>query len=215
MGRTDETLPEFSRVVSLKDLGKDEMRLDLVASTEECAALARRFELSAIEGLRATGGLWRLGGGRVRLRVKLRTEVSQTCVVTLDPVVNQIEEDLDILFETDTNDLATMDMSFDPTSDREPLTGDSLDVGEISYRSGSTEKFLACSGGFAEVLPDCVSILAETAETAEEIDVERAQRSRESAETLLKSQLSGQEFLRAELRLKKAIGRIRVRERTR
>ena len=131
MGPTDEILPEYSRVVSLKDLGKDEMRLDLVASTEECAALARRFELSAIAGLRATGGLWRLGGGRVRLRAKLKAEVSQTCVVTLDPVVNQIEEDLDILFETDTNDLAALDMSFDPTSDREPLTGDSLDVGEI------------------------------------------------------------------------------------
>ena len=131
MGPTDEILPEYSRVVSLKDLGKDEMRLDLVASTEECAALARRFELSAIAGLRATGGLWRLGGGRVRLRVKLKAEVSQICVVTLDPVVNQIEEDLDILFETDTNDLAALDMSFDPTSDREPLTGDSLDVGEI------------------------------------------------------------------------------------
>jgi len=129
--RTDEILPEFSRVVSLKDLGKDELRLDLVASTEECAALARRFELSAIAGLRATGSLWRLGGGRVRLRVKLRAEVSQTCVVTLDPVVNQIEEDLDILFETHINDSAALDMSFDPNSDREPLTGDSLDVGEI------------------------------------------------------------------------------------
>ena len=90
-----------------------------------------------------------------------------------------------------------------------------LDVGEISYRTDAGQKYLAVSAGFAEVLQGSVSILAETAEPAEEIDVERAQRSRESAETLLKSQLSGHEFLRAELRLKKAIGRIRVRERTR
>ena len=90
-----------------------------------------------------------------------------------------------------------------------------LDVGEISYRTDAGQKYLAVSAGFAEVLQGSISILAETAEPAEEIDVERAQRSRESAETLLKSQLSGQEFLRAELRLKKAIGRIRVRERTR
>ena len=131
MERTDGISLEFSRVVSLKDLGKDEMRLDLLASTEECAALARRFGLSAIAGVRATGGLERLAGGRVRLRVKLEAEVSQICVVTLDPVVNQIEEDLDILFDTEMNDSAALDMSFDPNSDCEPLPGDSLDVGEI------------------------------------------------------------------------------------
>ncbi len=90
-----------------------------------------------------------------------------------------------------------------------------LDVGEISYRTDAGERHLAVSGGFAEVLEGGVSILAETAELAEEIDVERAQRSREQAETLLKSRLSGQELLGAELKLKKAIGRIRVRERVR
>ena len=90
-----------------------------------------------------------------------------------------------------------------------------LDVGEISYRTDAGEKHLAVSGGFAEVLEGGVSILAETAELAEEIDVERAHRSRERAETLLKSPLSGQELLQAEFRLKKAIGRIRVRERAR
>jgi len=90
-----------------------------------------------------------------------------------------------------------------------------LDVGEISYRTDAGERHLAVSGGFAEVLEGGVSILAETAELAEEIDLERAQRSRERAETLLKSQLSGQELLRAGLRLKKAIGRIRVREQAR
>ncbi len=90
-----------------------------------------------------------------------------------------------------------------------------LDVGEISYRTAAGERYLAVSGGFAEVLQGGVSILAETAELAEEIDIERAQRSRERAETLLKTRLSGQELLRAELRLEKAIGRIRVRERAR
>jgi len=90
-----------------------------------------------------------------------------------------------------------------------------LDVGEVSFRADAGERHLAISGGFAEVLEGGVSILAETAELAEEIDIERAQRSRERAETLLKSQVSGQELLRAELKLKKALGRIRVRERAR
>ena len=90
-----------------------------------------------------------------------------------------------------------------------------LEVGEISYRTDVGERHLAVSGGFAEVLEGGVSILAETAELAEEIDLERAQRSRERAETLLKSRLSGQELPQAELSLKKAIGRIRARERAR
>ena len=131
MERTDDARPEFSRVVSLNDLGRDEIRLDLLATAEECAALAWRFGLSAITGLRALGGLKRLGGGQVRLRVTLEAEVSQTCVVTLDPVVNRIEEDLDILFEPERRDSAAPDIAFDPAADREPLMGDSLDVGEI------------------------------------------------------------------------------------
>jgi F-type H+-transporting ATPase subunit epsilon len=88
-----------------------------------------------------------------------------------------------------------------------------LDVGEISYRIGSDEKYLACSGGFAEVLADSVSILAETAEPAEEIDLERAQGARDRAETRLRADLAEREFQRAEVSLKKAISRIRVRAR--
>ena len=85
-----------------------------------------------------------------------------------------------------------------------------LDVGEISFRIGSEEKYLACSGGFAEVLADSVSILAETAEPAEEIDVERAERAREQAEVRLKAEPAEHEFNRAEVALKRAISRSRV-----
>jgi F-type H+-transporting ATPase subunit epsilon len=85
-----------------------------------------------------------------------------------------------------------------------------VDVGEISYRIGSKEKYLACSGGFAEVLADSVSILAETAEPAEEIDIERAERARERAEGRLKADSAEHEFKRAEVALKRAISRIRV-----
>ncbi len=131
MERTDNDRPEFSRVVSLNDLGKDETRLDYLATIEECAALARRFGLIAIAGLHASGGVKRLGGGQVRLRITFEAEVSQTCVVTLDPVVDRIKEALDILFEPERHESAALDIAFDPAADREPLMGDSLDVGEI------------------------------------------------------------------------------------
>ena len=87
-----------------------------------------------------------------------------------------------------------------------------LNVGEISYRSGTEERHLACSGGFAEVQGDSVSILAETAEPAEEIDVERAKEAQQRAADRLKADLSENEFRRAEVSLKKAVSRLRVSE---
>jgi F-type H+-transporting ATPase subunit epsilon len=66
-----------------------------------------------------------------------------------------------------------------------------LAVGEITFRensgSGSNEQRLAVAWGFAEVLPDKVTILAETAERPLEIDVERARKAKERAEQLLTS----------------------------
>ena len=62
-----------------------------------------------------------------------------------------------------------------------------LAVGEITYRENSSEQRLAVAWGFAEVLPDKVTILAETAERPSEIDVERARKAKERAEQRLTS----------------------------
>ena len=51
-----------------------------------------------------------------------------------------------------------------------------LGVGHITYRNGADTHFLCVAWGFAEVLPDKVTILAETAERGEDVDCERAQR---------------------------------------
>jgi F-type H+-transporting ATPase subunit epsilon len=62
-----------------------------------------------------------------------------------------------------------------------------LAVGEITFRENSTEQRLAVAWGFAEVLPDKVTILAESAERPSEIDVERARKAKDRAEQLLTS----------------------------
>ena len=62
-----------------------------------------------------------------------------------------------------------------------------LSVGEINYRSGPQTKRLAVAWGFAEVLSHKVTILAETAERAEEIDVSRAQAAKQRAEEALRT----------------------------
>jgi F-type H+-transporting ATPase subunit epsilon len=60
-----------------------------------------------------------------------------------------------------------------------------LGSGEVVYRQGREEQHVAVHGGFAEVTPERVIILAETAERPEEIDRARAERARQRAEQLL------------------------------
>src|SRR3954470_215064 len=76
-----------------------------------------------------------------------------------------------------------------------------LGVGEITYRKGTQTQHLAVAWGFAEVLPDKVTILAEVAEKAEEIDVERARRAKERAEEQLKKTAQDVDHTRAEIDL--------------
>lgn len=87
-----------------------------------------------------------------------------------------------------------------------------LAVGEISYRNGGTTHHLAVAWGFAEVLPDKVTVLAETAERADEIDVKRAQEAKQRAEERLKSGNTDVDYSRAEIALQRAESRLDVAE---
>ena len=85
-----------------------------------------------------------------------------------------------------------------------------LSVGEITFRENSTEQRLAVAWGFAEVLPNKVTILAETAERAEDIDIKRAQESKQRAEERLKSGKTEVDYTRAEVALQRAETRLQV-----
>ena len=85
-----------------------------------------------------------------------------------------------------------------------------LAVGEISYRKGNETQYLAVAWGFAEVLPERVVILAETAERPEEIDEKRAEESKQRAEERLKSGSTEIDFTRAEDALQRAETRLQV-----
>jgi F-type H+-transporting ATPase subunit epsilon len=87
-----------------------------------------------------------------------------------------------------------------------------LSVGEISYRSESEEEHLAVAWGFAEVLPDKVTILAETAERPSEIDVDRARKAKERAEKRLASGDTNVDVERSLSALHKAETRLEVAE---
>ncbi len=85
-----------------------------------------------------------------------------------------------------------------------------LKVGELSYRKGNTWTSLAVAWGFAEVLPDQVRVLAETAERAQEIDLERATRAKERAEQRLSKGGDDIDYDRALIALQRALIRIQV-----
>lgn len=85
-----------------------------------------------------------------------------------------------------------------------------LGVGAITYQASGTTHTLSVAWGFAEVLPDKVTILAEAAERPQEIDVERAQKSKDRAEERLKSNDPQVDYTRAEDALQRAETRLNV-----
>jgi F-type H+-transporting ATPase subunit epsilon len=85
-----------------------------------------------------------------------------------------------------------------------------LAVGTITYKAGGTTHTLSVAWGFAEVLPDKVTILAEAAERPQEIDVARAQQAKDRAEQRLKSNDPQVDYPRAEDALQRADTRLNV-----
>jgi len=86
-----------------------------------------------------------------------------------------------------------------------------LKIGEISYKKGNATKYLAVSWGYAEVGPSQVTILAEAAEIAEEIDTKRAEEARARALAILaKKDVEESQFKLAEATLEKTMVRMQV-----
>jgi len=86
-----------------------------------------------------------------------------------------------------------------------------LQAGELVVRKGTQEEIMAISGGFLEVRPDHVIVLADQAERAEEIDIARAAEARKRAEERLKERhVVGVDAARAEAALRRALVRLSV-----
>jgi F-type H+-transporting ATPase subunit epsilon len=89
-----------------------------------------------------------------------------------------------------------------------------LGLGELRIRRGGEEEFFAIAGGFLQVRPDKVVVMAETADMAAEIDVEKAEEARREAERALSEGFEEPaDLARARASLQRALIRIRVAER--
>jgi len=90
-----------------------------------------------------------------------------------------------------------------------------LGTGELWYRQGQEKHFLAIAFGFAEVQPDRVTILAQIAEKADEIDLARAEAAKKRAEERLMTPNQTMDFERARISLLKSLVRLQVAARAR
>jgi uncharacterized metal-binding protein YceD (DUF177 family) len=126
---------EIERVVDLDRMGAGSAALEIVASDSERAALAKRFGFLGLPAFSARVTVDRRAGGQVVVEGRLRGKIVQACILTLDPVTQELDEAFRIVFK---RDLAE---ERDPESGEallsaqidapEPLQGNLLDVGEI------------------------------------------------------------------------------------
>ena len=85
-----------------------------------------------------------------------------------------------------------------------------LGIGELTYHTGTGQMHLALTGGFAEVRNDKVIVLAENAERPDEVDRDRARKSKERAEHRLSGREGDVDFARAQAALARALIRLQV-----
>jgi uncharacterized metal-binding protein YceD (DUF177 family) len=126
---------EIERIVDLDRMGAGGAALDIIASDSERSALAKRFGFLGLPAFSARVTVDRRPGGQVVVEGRLRGRIVQACVLTLDPVAQELDDTFRIVFKKDHLD------DRDPESGEavlsaqvdapEPLSGNLLDVGEI------------------------------------------------------------------------------------
>ena len=119
--------PEFSRIVPLVQLGAGPFRQEIAASEAEREALARRFDLLALDRLAAEVELVRQGADSILLRASFEAAFVQSCVLTLEPVDGAMAVNFTLRYgppEAEAPGGAEDETAF------EPLVGDVIDIGE-------------------------------------------------------------------------------------
>jgi F-type H+-transporting ATPase subunit epsilon len=134
--------------------------------------------------------------------VALPTSIELHIVTPDRPIVKEQVEEVEI---------PGVDGYFGVLPGHTPLLA-ALSVGVLWYRKGQEKTYLAIAYGFAEVLPERVTILAQLAERAEEIDLERAERALARASQRLEAK-SDVDYMRARIALAKSLTRLEVSSR--
>lgn len=126
------TTPEFSRVVGVNTLPRGGRTVAIEADEAERTALARRFDLLALDELKARLTLTPGRGDTVVVTGTLTAAVVQRCVVTLDPVPAAVEDEVEAVF-ADAAGRDEAEIEVDPlAAEVEPLADGRIDLGELA-----------------------------------------------------------------------------------
>ena len=121
--------PEFSRPVALARIGAELYRQQISANEVERAALARRFDLVSLERLDASVELVREGDRFIIVRADFEAAFEQCCIVTLEPIAGAVAERFTLLYGPPAAEETAATLVGDEVA-FEPLTGDTIDIGE-------------------------------------------------------------------------------------
>jgi uncharacterized metal-binding protein YceD (DUF177 family) len=128
--------PEFSRRIPVHRGVEPVQNFRIEANDRERAALAKRFDLVAIDAFTAEGTVTTLGHGRrAVLKGRIAARVVQRCVVTLDPVAADVAEEFSLEYADDaTTAAAVKELELDPEAPDapDPLEDEAIDVGEAA-----------------------------------------------------------------------------------
>ena len=126
---------EIERIVDLERMGPGGAALEVAASDGERAALAKRFGFLALPALSARVTVDRSPGGHIVVEGRLRAKIVQSCILSLEPVPQQIDDTFRIVFRQDfaeEHDPQSGEVVLSAQPDApEPLAGSLLDIGEI------------------------------------------------------------------------------------
>jgi len=120
--------------VAVEDIGEGGAQFELVADAEARAAVARMAGLRELPRLEANFAVTRHGGG-LKVAGKVAATVGQTCVVTLEPLANEVAEDVDLtIMPRPASPAGETGSSESPSADdnTEPLIGGIVDLGAIA-----------------------------------------------------------------------------------
>ena len=140
---TPSNRPEFPRPIAVESLTGGLAEYEIEATEGERQALAQRLDLASLESLTASLRLWPEGNEIVRLQGTLSAQVTQTCVVTLEPVVSSIEAFVERLYgpESDTRgrDVQDEEIALDDEDPPDAIRDGQIDIGEAVAEQLSLE----------------------------------------------------------------------------
>ncbi len=134
--------PEFSRPIAVEGLTPDKTRTETIEATpEECAALAKRFDLRELSDLKAKISIRRVTGGMVKVEGEVQASVVQACVVSLQDVYADVKAKFDTYFTENEGDLKDDEelIGEDDEDVSEMISNGIIDLGEVAAQYLSLE----------------------------------------------------------------------------